>query len=143
MVKKERVTVFELLLRIFGAMAFIFVVSCIIFPFAKGMPLIGLPKTDDIVKTEIINAATDESVVLTDKQDIKIIKNITGLLSYRINSAEKSDAQGDVIVIFEDKNGDMAELSATDKHVYWKGKEHQLKQEKDFVDLVEKIFFNL
>lgn len=142
MLNKERVTIFELILRIFGAMAFTFVVSCIIFPFAKGMPLIGLPDTDDIVKTEIVNAATNERVVLTDKADIKIIKDITGLLTYRINSAEKSDAQGDIVISFEDKNGDTAELSVTEKYVYWNGKERQLKREKVFIDLIEKIVFN-
>jgi len=141
MFKKERVTIIELLFRIFGAAAFIFIVSCIIFPFAKGVPVIGLPKAENITKIEITDTIEQSTAIITDSEEIWNTKQLTGMLMYKINSSEESDNIGYVILKFEDKNGNIFEISATETEVFWKGKSRQLKQENLFLDVIKELYF--
>ncbi|MBE6894575.1 MAG: hypothetical protein E7483_03090 [Ruminococcaceae bacterium] len=142
MLKKDRVTILELLIRIFGAMAFIFIVSCIIFPFAKGVPIIGLPKAENIAKIEITDTVTQTSVTITDSEEIWYTKQLTdGMLMYIVNSSENSDDIGYLVLKFEDKNGKIFEISATETEVFWKGKSRHLKKENLFVDVMKNLYF--
>lgn len=106
-----------------------------------GIPLLGLPDVENIVRVEIVNArAESETAVVTEPDRIELARKAAGYLNYIPGKAEGGENL--LTVRYEDKNGDIAELSINETTVWWKGKAYKLREPKVFVNIVEGLFLS-
>lgn len=109
----------------------------------KGIPCIGLPNVDHITRVEITNTKfSDEPKVYTDAENIELARKVANFLSYKPGTADDMEEdEGYITIRYEKNDGEIVEISANETTVFWKGKAHELKDDKTFVNLVEGIFF--
>ncbi len=141
MKNENQMKIRELLLRIISPLIFLLIGTCIIYPFAKGVPIFGVPKTEDIVKVEITDHRSGETVVYTDAENIQLAVNMKNFSIYKINNSVTGDEALDISIKYFVSDDLYTELSAGDTTVYWKGKTRNLKNEGWFVKLAEAVFF--
>ena len=141
MIKKDKVTVAEILLRGLIVFAFVFVCTLIIFPFAKGLPVKNIPDYKDIISIEIYDIRNDNIVNLTDEEEIYYAVCCVDFLKTEINSKTESDDNGFIIVNITDKNGYETIFSADENYLYIDGKAKALKNTNIFVEAIEKLYF--
>lgn len=126
------------LLDILKSVLLTVVLSTIGWYFLHGVPLIGLPKAEEVKNVTLLRA-DGESRVVVDTEDIELLVKAANLLSYRLGTPENE--QPLLTVVYELKNGDACVLRAGETTVDWKGKLHPLKQEEVFYNIVEGLFF--
>ena len=144
MKNENQMKISELIFRIIAPLIFLIIGTCIIFPFAKGVPVTGFPNAQEIVKTEISDTRTDgKTVTVTSREEIELAVNMKNYLLYEINSSKNSDEKGDIVIRYFNSDGDVWEISATETTLYWNGKARQLKNKGVFVNLAEAIFFEM
>lgn len=130
----------ELLIRMIAPLFFVLIGTCIIFPFSDGLPVLGIPKADDIIKVEITDNKNNETVVFTDSEYIQLAVNMKNFTFYKVNSSKVSDKTGDISIKYFTSETDFTELSADAENVYWKGKARKLKKPEQFVKLADAVF---
>lgn len=142
MKNENQMKIRELIFRIIAPFVFLIIGTCIIFPFAKGLPVTGVPKAHEIVKAEISDARTDgKTVTVTSREEIELAVNMKNFLLCEIGSSYNSNEKGDIVIRYFNSDGDVWEISATETTLYWNGKARQLKNKGVFVDVAEEIFF--
>lgn len=105
-----------------------------------GIPILGLPDVEDIVRVEIVNTRIDnEPRIFTDKENMELALQVTGCLKYTIGDTDENE--GFITIRYEESDGTITEISASDTAVFWKGEAYPLKDEETFVNVVEGIFF--
>ena len=140
--QNKRITLKELIVRVTAVFAFVFIGSCIIFVFSKGVPVIGIPKADNIVMVEIIDTVNDKSVVFTDEEHIFLSVKMKNFLLYKINSSSKCDDVGDITIRYYDTKGNITEISADNNTLYYKAKSLSITNPDMFVDFARDVFFS-
>lgn len=141
MIRKDRVTIFELILRGLIVFVFVFVCTLVIFPFSKGIPLKNIPDYKTVEYIEIKDTRTDTSIVIDDEDDIYYAINCIDFLKTELNSAFTSDSLGFIIISIKDKNEELIVISADDNYVYQNGTVKELKSKGVFIDAIEKLYF--
>ena len=141
MIKKDRVTVAELLLR--GLIVFILVLlgTLIIFPFAKGVPLRNIPDYKEIVSIEIYDERTDEYIISINEDEIYYTVCCIDFLKTEINSDFKSEENGFLSIKFNDTYGNTTVIYVDENFVYYNGIAKSLKNKNIFIDAIEKMYF--
>ena len=61
MKNENQMKIRELIFRIIAPFVFLIIGTCIIFPFAKGLPVTGIPKPENIVKAEIYDTREEKN----------------------------------------------------------------------------------
>lgn len=140
MIKKDKVTIAEILIRGLIVFAFVSVCTLMVFPFAKGIPLKNIPDYKDVVSVEIYDERSDKIATLTDSEEIYYAIYCMDFLKTEINSSTDSNAKGFITVTIEDKSGYVTELSVDEKYVYFKGESKVLKNENIFIEAIEKLY---
>ena len=141
MIKKDKVTVAEILLRGLIVFAFVFVCTLIIFPFAKGLPVKNIPDYKDIVSIEIYDRRNDNIVNLTDEEEIYYAVCCVDFLKTEINSDFKSEENGFLSIKFNDTYGNTTVIYVDENFVYYNGIAKSLKNKNIFIDAIEKMYF--
>lgn len=106
--------------------------------FLHGVPLIGLPKAEDVQSVTVIGE-NGESRVITDAEDVDLLVMAANMLNYRFGTPEEQQAK--LTVIYELTDGGNCVLQAGETTVWWKGKAHPLKQKRIFYNVAEGLFF--
>lgn len=141
MKNENQMKIRELIFRIIAPFAFLIIGTCIIFPFAKGLPVTGIPKPENIVKAEIYYTREEKTVTVTSRKEIDLAVNMKNFLLCEIGSSYNSNEKGDIVIRYFNSDGDVWEISATETTLYWNGKARQLKNKGIFVNVAEEIFF--
>ena len=141
MKNENQMKIRELIFRIIAPFIFLVIGTCIIFPFAKGLPVTGIPKTENIVKAEIYDTREEKTVTVTSRKEIDLAVNMKNFLLFEIGSSYNSNEKGEIIIRYFDADGTVWEISATETTLYWNGKARQLKNKGIFVNVTEEIFF--
>lgn len=106
--------------------------------FLHGVPLIGLPKAEDVQSVTVIGE-NGESRVITDAEDVDLLVMAANMLNYRFGTPEEQQAK--LTVIYELTDGKNCVLQAGETTVWWKSKAHPLKQKRVFYNVAEGLFF--
>lgn len=141
MKNENQMKIRELIFRIIAPFVFLIIGTCIIFPFAKGLPVTGIPKPENIVKAEIYDTREEKTVTVTSRKEIDLAVNMKKFLLCEIGSSYNSNEKGDIVIRYFNSDGDVWEISATETTLYWNGKARQLKNKGIFVNVAEEIFF--
>ena len=103
-----------------------------------GMPLMGLPKTEDVEAVTITRG--QQTVELTALDDVQLMTNAAGLLSYKPFSAVKDTPV--LTVIYHLKNGDTRKIEASAASVWWRGKAHAVHDSGMFLNIVSTLYLD-
>lgn len=107
-----------------------------------GMYLLGLPAEKTVTKVMIQNTQISEDVKeFTDTESIQLAYRLSGFLKYSLLEAPDSDDTPVVSITYVTAGGDEITVSASEETVWWKGKAHALKDDQDFINFVNDIFF--
>lgn len=110
--------------------------------FIYGIPLLGIPKTEDISYVEIFDRKLDNSVRrFTEVEDIEKTVNITGFLNYKLGTPKQNEPF--IEITFYLKDGTKVSFSANKETVYWNGKAYAIKGDNGikFVNITEGLLF--
>lgn len=111
-----------------------------------GMWLFDIPNPGEVTSVTVKHQYRTEDIKeITDKDQIELCVNMSGLLKYRLfANPEVATGKDSPLVTFyyHLTNGDQVEVSANATTVYYKGKKHLLKEDNSFVNIAEGLFFN-
>ena len=112
-----------------------------------GVPLLGLPKAEDVQSVELVGLNNSSvtvldgnSVTITDTENVELLVKAANLLNYKLGTPDTTDPE--LTVIYTLKNGEVRVLSANRTTMWWKGKVHPLKEPDVFCNIVENLFLN-
>ncbi len=130
------------LLRLFGIIALVTLLTVSIQLFTQGMWLWGLPSFDEVQSVRIAYpSVTDTVKEVSEPEDMELALKLTGFLKYDL--FEKADTTGEplIAITYHRKDGTEQTVSANRTTVWWQGKAHALKEKDMFVNLTEGLFF--
>ena len=112
-----------------------------------GVPLLGLPKAEDVQSVELVSLNNSSvtvldgnSVTITDTENVELLVKAANLLNYKLGTPDTTDPE--LTVIYTLKNGEVRVISANRTTMWWKGKAHPLKEPDVFCNIVENLFLN-
>lgn len=107
-----------------------------------GMYLIGIPQIENVEKVTILYPeVTDEIKEISDEEHIELAVKLSGFLKYSLfKEADTSEAPL-IMITYYTSDGDVIEVSANRKTVWWKGNAYAIKQDDMFINCTEGIFF--
>ncbi|MEA4920311.1 MAG: hypothetical protein VB078_05290 [Clostridiaceae bacterium] len=105
-----------------------------------GIPLMGLPKKEEI-KSISITQNNEEQKTITDEDDIELLVNTANLLNYRLFG--KTAGAPIISLTYHLKSGDDVTIEANNATMWWHGKAHPIKEPDMFVKIVQGLFFDL
>lgn len=105
-----------------------------------GMPLLGLPKAEDVQSVKLVSQDSDP-VTVTDTENVGLLVKAANLLNYKFGAADAADPEI-YTLRYNLKNGEVRVLSASRTTVWWKGKAHPLKEPDVFYNVLEGLFFS-
>lgn len=135
----------QIALCTFGMFAFMTLVTLIIYPMSKGMPLFGLPKEKNIVQVEVTNTRREEPVVVTEDADLIFVARDAahGYLNHRWTKEETvPDEEFFMTVKYTEKDGTVTELSVSDSYLKWNGEFYYLMEPGVFSGWIEAGFYD-
>ena len=130
------------LLRLFGSIALVTLLTVSIQLFTQGMWLWGLPSLDEVQSVSIsYPSVTDTVKEVSDQEDMELALKLTNFLKY--NVFEKADTTQEPLIhiTYHRKDGSDQTISANRTTVWWQGKAYALKEKDMFVNLTEGLFF--
>lgn len=130
------------LLRLFGSIALVTLLTVSIQLFTQGMWLWGLPSLDEVQSVSLsYPSVTDTVKEVSEPEDMELALKLTGFLKYDL--FEKADTNdGPLISItYHRTDGTEQTVSANRTTVWWQGKAYALKEKDMFVNLTEGLFF--
>lgn len=110
--------------------------------FMHGIPLIGIPKMEDVSYVEISDSRLNiDARKFIETEDIEIAVNITNFLNYRLGTPNQEESF--IQITFVMKDGTTVTVSANEETVYWNGKVFTIKGDngRTFVSITEGLFF--
>jgi len=133
----------QILIRTFLMFAFLATVSIAVYLAVNGVPLFGLPGGKSIVKAEIsAPRLTEETVVVTEGEFLEYSRNIVSYLGTDIkNDVPLDPGEPYVTIKYTTKKGELAEVAANEKYVFFNGEVKSLKRDNMFVVIAEGLFF--
>lgn len=115
-----------------------------------GVPLMGVPKKEDVESVTILCNDTDNGTIekessmkertITDDENIELLVKASGLLNYRL-FGEKEEAPV-IVVTYHLKNGDSIRIGANRNTMWWRGKSHAIKEPDVFVNIIQGLYFS-
>lgn len=78
---------------------------------------------------------------ITEPTEVKQCVNLLNMLNYDVFHKSEDETDALVTYTYHLKDGTDMVVAANDETVFYKGKQHVLKQEKLFVNLTESLFF--
>ena len=139
--KDNQIKIPELLLRIIAPAVFIFIGTCIIFPFAKGMPVFFIPKAEKVARVEICNILTDEIIITDDAETIELAVNLKNFITYKVGSSFEANETGTMHITYFLIDGTEISFSADETTFYRNGKGYVLKESGIFIKIADTVFF--
>lgn len=122
----------------------IIIVSCIlnaaIWILFHGIPLIGLPKKEDVKSITIIYNETQKREI-TDNETIELLIKSANLLNYQLLG--QTEGSPIIDIIYHLKDGNDIKIRANNNTMWWHGKSHVIKEKDTFVNIIQGLFFNL
>lgn len=119
------------------------VLSMVIFPLVKGLPIMGLPKEKDIVKVEITHPARSEETIVTDDADlIFFAHNVVGYLNHSWDEVTPVPETDFITIKYFEEDGTVTEIKANREHVIWEGKCYRVVEQGMFTGWVEGVFYD-
>ena len=104
-----------------------------------GVPLVGLPKAENVQSVALTRAEGD-TVVVTDAENVELLVKAANLLNYRFGTPE--DGTPELTVTYTLTDGTERILSASHTTTWWKGRAHRLKEPEVFCNILEGLFFS-
>lgn len=114
------------------------VLNTVIFIALHGVPLIGLPKAEEVKRISITHETFGEREI-TDEKDIGLLVNAANLLNYRFSG--EPEGEPIITIVYHLDNGKDVTLKANQKTMWWHGKSHPIKETKSFINITEGLFF--
>lgn len=106
-----------------------------------GVPLMGLPKAEEVKAVTIVWNGEERTVTETD--DVKLLADAAHLLHYRLFGGEQAGAETPILsVTYRLKAGGSIRLEAGSAVVRWKGKVHTLEETDIFIKIIQKVFYD-
>ena len=102
-----------------------------------GVPLLGLPKTEEVESAKLI-WMDEDPIVVTETEQLELLVKAANLLNYKFGASNAETLE--LTVRYTLKNGEVRELSASRTTVWWKGKTHPLKNPDVFYNVIEGLF---
>ncbi|HIW15042.1 MAG TPA: hypothetical protein H9691_06340 [Firmicutes bacterium] len=130
------------LLRLFGIIALVTLLTVSIQLFTQGMWLWGLPSLDEVQSVSLsYPSVTDTVKEVSEPEDIELALKLTGFLKYDL--FEKADTNDEplISITYHRTDGTEQTVSANRTTVWWQGKAYALKEKDMFVNLTEGLFF--
>ena len=130
------------LLRLFGIIALVTLLTVSIQLFTQGMWLWGLPSLDEVQSVSLsYPSVTDTVKEVSEPEDMELALKLTGFLKYDL--FEKADTNDEplISITYHRTNGTEQTVSANRTTVWWQGKAYALKEKDMFVNLTEGLFF--
>ncbi len=122
----------------------IIIVSCIlnaaIWILFHGIPLIGLPKKEDVKSITIIYNETQKREI-TDNETIELLIKSANLLNYQLWG--QTEGSPIIDIIYHLKDGNDIKIHANNNTMWWHGKSHVIKEKDTFINIIQGLFFNL
>ncbi len=122
----------------------IIIVSCIlnaaIWILFHGIPLIGLPKKEDVKSVTIIYNETQKREI-TDNETIELLIKSANLLNYQLWG--QTEGSPIIDIIYHLKDGNDIKIRANNNTMWWHGKSHVIKEKDTFINIIQGLFFNL
>ena len=108
-----------------------------------GVPLLGLPKVEDVQSVKLVSPDSDP-VTVTDAENVELLVKAANLLNYKFGAADAADPEQpeSYTLRYNLKNGEVRVLSANRTTVWWKGEAHPLKEPDVFYNVLEGLFFS-
>ncbi len=108
-----------------------------------GVPLLGLPKAEDVESVKLVSPDSDP-VTVTDAENVELLVKAAHLLNYKFGAPDSADPEQpeSYTLRYNLKNGEVRVLSANRTTVWWKGKAHLLKEPDVFYNVLEGLFFS-
>ena len=117
-----------------------FITTGLVFYFARGVPLYGMPDIEDIEFVEIRDVRLSSEIRrLTSPEDISNARNAANLLNYWLGTAPQEEPF--ISITYCLKNGETVNVSANENVVLWRGKTRKIRYGDTFVNVVEVLFF--
>lgn len=116
------------------------ILNSIIWVAFHGIPIMGLPKKED-VKSISITENNSEEKTITDEDDIELLVNAANLLNYRLFG--ETAGEPIISVTYHLKTGDDVIIEANNDTMWWHGKAHPIKETDMFVEIIQGLFFGL
>ena len=132
----------QIAIRVFAMFMFMATVSVGIYLVLFGMPILGVPSHNKIVKAEISSPRlTEEAVVVTDDEYIEYARNIVSYLNKSLFFEIEGEPGEPIVTIkYTDKKGNVTEVAANDTVLFYEGETYPLAQKKMFVAVAEGVF---
>ena len=130
------------LLRLFGIIALVTLLTVSIQLFTQGMWLWGLPSLDEVQSVSLsYPSVTDTVKEVSEPEDMELALKLTGFLKYDL--FEKADTNDEplISITYHRTDGTEQTVSANRTTVWWQGKAYALKEKDMFVNLTEGLFF--
>ena len=130
------------LLRLFGIIALVTLLTVSIQLFTQGMWLWGLPSLDEVQSVSLsYPSVTDTVKEVSEPEDMELALKLTGFLKY--DQFEKADTNDEplISITYHRTDGTEQTVSANRTTVWWQGKAYALKEKDMFVNLTEGLFF--
>lgn len=133
----------QIVLCTFGMFMFMLLVTCVLYPTTKGMPLLGVPKEKAIVEIQVTDTRkSDETVVSSDADHIYFAKNVTGYLNYSFQKIESEPEEMFISLKYVEADGTVTEILAGENYIFWNGEYRKLMQPGYFAAYVEGVFYD-
>lgn len=121
----------------------VIVITCIlnsvIWILFHGIPLVGLPKKEDVKSVTIICNDTQKREV-TDNETIELLVKSANLLNYQLWG--QTEGSPIIDIIYHLKDGEDIKISANNSTMWWHGKSHVIKETNTFVNIIQGLFFD-
>lgn len=114
-------------------------IFAVFYYFFYGMPLLGMPKAENVVSISV-QSAEGMTATITDEENIEILVNAASLLNYRFRKAAADEPE--LTVCYELADGSLVTLSASRQTVWWNGTAHPLKEEEVFSNIIEGLYLD-
>lgn len=136
--KKAAIAVGKFLLQV--ALTFVLVLGIKIA--MDGCWLVFRPMDDKVQSVTIEYPSLSQTAKeITDPTELKWCVNLLNMLNYDVLRKSEDESGALVTYTYHLKDGTDLVVAANNETVFYKGKQHVLKQEKLFVNLTEGLFF--
>ena len=129
-------------IRFVGMLLLVSILVAVFSFLSEGVPLFGIPKTDQVAWVVIEHRAYPDAVKeFTDAENIELAVALSGYLRYS-PLKDLSDDNRLIQITYILNNGNQCTVSANEYTVWWNGTPRALRNDNTFVKLCTAVFFS-